>query len=82
MDLGNILRILYNAVISLANSVSEVWDWLTDTHSIFNGLEFDLLNWHIVLIPSFSITPIAIISGTGILLIFGLWLIKALMPMG
>lgn len=80
-DLGKIFKQLFYAMLDLVRGVGALWDWLTDSHTIFTGLKFTIFEWEIVLVPSFEFTPIMVIGAVGIIAIIVLWIIKGLVPL-
>lgn len=79
-DLGAVLRQLFYTLLDLARGVGAVWNWLTGTNVLFQGLSFTIFDWTIILVPAFTFTPIQALGAGGILVIVVLWVIKALVP--
>lgn len=73
-DLGALFRELYNTVIDLSGAVQFIFDWLMKKQTFGFHLFGELIGIEIV--------PINVIGASGILLLVGFWLIKALVPFG
>lgn len=82
MDFGSSMNQIFNIIISMLKAIGTVWDWLFDTHILFSGLKFDIFSYTITIIPAFSLTPMAMFTGAGLISLMVLWLIKGLVPMG
>lgn len=73
-DLGALFRELYNTVIDLSGAVQSIFDWLMKKQTFGFKLFGELIGIELV--------PIKVIGATGILVLIGFWLIKALVPFG
>lgn len=82
MDFGQAMQQVFNIIIDMLKAIGIVWNWLFDTHVLFKGLSFKIFNATITIIPSFSLTPMAMLTGAGLISLMILWLIKGLVPMG
>jgi len=71
-DLGNVLRTLYNLVLTWAGMINDFWSWFSNPVKL--GFDIPVIGF-----IGIDFVPLELL-GIGILGLIVIWLIKALVP--